>query len=91
MGYSLFVILYCSKTRARSSCLRDQETLIWFDTFLVKVDRQDWKPSARAFDWRLHPGRNRVEMRTRTTAGVEGPVSVAEVEYKTDDQAKRTR
>lgn len=30
--------------------------------------------------WELHPGRNRLEMRVRNTAGVLGPVSYLEVE-----------
>jgi len=52
-----------------------------FDTFLVKVDRQAWKEASRAFTWELHPGRNRLGMRIRNKAGVEGPVSFLEVEY----------
>ncbi len=50
------------------------------DTFLVKLDQQDWKSSGREFDWQLHPGSNRVEMRMRNTSGVLGPVSFLEVE-----------
>ena len=53
----------------------------YFDTFLVKLDGQAWKESPRAFPWQLHPGRNRVKMRIRNKAGVEGPVSFLEVEY----------
>jgi hypothetical protein len=53
----------------------------YFDAFLVKVDRQAWKESARAFAWELHSGRNRLEMRTRNKAGVLGPVSFLEVEH----------
>jgi transglutaminase-like putative cysteine protease len=52
----------------------------YFDTFLVKVDPQAWKESSRVFTWELHPGRNRMEMRIRNKAGVEGPVSYLEVE-----------
>jgi hypothetical protein len=53
----------------------------YFDTFRVKVDQQPGKESSRAFTWQLHPGRNRVEMRTRNRAGIEGPVSSVEVDY----------
>ena len=52
----------------------------YFDAFLVKVDRQPWKESPRAFVWKLHSGRNRLEMRTRNKAGILGPVSFLEVE-----------
>ena len=54
----------------------------YFDTFLVKLDGQAWKASPRAFPWQLHPGRNRIEMRVRNKAGVEGPVSFLELEQK---------
>jgi hypothetical protein len=54
----------------------------YFDTFLVKVDAQAWKASPRAFPWQLHPGHNRVEMRVRNKAGVDGPVSFLEVDEK---------
>ena len=51
------------------------------DAFLAKADRQAWKEASRAFTWELHPGRNRLEMRIRNKAGVQGPVSFLEVEY----------
>jgi transglutaminase-like putative cysteine protease len=53
----------------------------YFDAFLVKADRQAWKESPRAFVWKLHAGRNRLDMRTRNKAGVLGPVSFLEVEH----------
>ena len=52
----------------------------FFDTFLINVDGQGWKESARSFGWQLHPGRNRVEMRIRNTSGVQGPASFLELE-----------
>ena len=52
----------------------------YFENFLVKPDTREWKPSSREFRWELHPGRNRLEMRVRNTAGVLGPVSFLEVE-----------
>jgi len=54
----------------------------YFDTFLVRQDGQDWKESARTFTWDLQPGHNRLEMRTRTQAKVQGPLSYLEVEYR---------
>jgi transglutaminase-like putative cysteine protease len=53
-----------------------------FDTFLIRTDGGAWRPSAPTLDWALHPGRNRIEMRVRTRAGVLGRVSWAEVEYR---------
>jgi transglutaminase-like putative cysteine protease len=52
-----------------------------FDTFLVSVDGEDWRPSPDTFAWRLHAGRNRLEMRVRNRAGVLGRVSWAEIVY----------
>jgi len=53
-----------------------------FSTFLVNVNGQGWKPSDASFVWTLREGVNRLEMRVRNTAGVEGPVSVLELEYR---------
>lgn len=52
----------------------------YFETFLVKVDDGEWTPSGAVFTWKLRPGRNRLEMRTRNTSGVEGRPSYLEVE-----------
>ena len=52
----------------------------YFENFLVKPDTREWQPSSREFRWELHPGRNRLEMRVRNTAGILGPVSFLEVE-----------
>ena len=52
----------------------------YFDSYLVKLDQQPWRPSPRAFSWALHAGQNRLEMRVRNQAGVLGPVSFLEVE-----------
>ena len=35
----------------------------YFDAFMVNVDGKGWQKSDRTFDWTLHPGKNRVEMR----------------------------
>ena len=51
----------------------------YFESFLVKLDRQGWKASSRDFIWALHPGCNRLEMRVRNNAGILGPVSFLEV------------
>jgi hypothetical protein len=52
----------------------------YLETFLIKLDGQPWKAATPSFNWALHPGRNRLEMRTRTQADIEGPVSYLEVE-----------
>jgi hypothetical protein len=53
-----------------------------FDTFLVAFNGDEWKKKPRAFTWKLQPGTNRLEMCTRNTAGVHGPVSHLEVRYE---------
>lgn len=53
-----------------------------FDTFLVSIDGGEWQPTSDTFDWRLHPGKNRVEMRIRNRAGVLGRVSWLELAYR---------
>lgn len=51
-----------------------------FDTFLASTDCGEWKPVKREFSWALHPGENRLDLRTRNVAGIVGPVSVLAVE-----------
>lgn len=51
------------------------------DTYLVNVDGGGWKPSGPTVRWHLRPGRNRIEMRVRNSAGVVGPVSFLAVGY----------
>jgi len=53
----------------------------YFDTYLVNVDGKGWAPAGPAFAWTLHPGANRLEMRTRNTSGVVGLPSSIEVNY----------
>src|SRR5688500_16803144 len=43
-----------------------------FDTFLADIDGSGPKPVASGFVWRLHPGKNRLEVRPRNTAKREG-------------------
>lgn len=64
----------------------------YFDAFVVRSTAKGdapgealgapWRASPRQFTWTLQPGRNRIEMRTRNTSGVLGPVSFLEVELK---------
>jgi hypothetical protein len=54
----------------------------YLDTFLVKVGEADWRPSEATFTWPLKAGVNRLEMRTRNTSAIDGPVSFIEVQYK---------
>jgi hypothetical protein len=52
----------------------------YFETFLTNVDAQGWQTQKPSFVWRLHPGKNRLEMRVRNTSGVTGPISFVELE-----------
>lgn len=58
----------------------------YWETFLMKVDDQPWKPASPTLAWALHAGRNRLELRTRTQAGIEGPLSCLEVERAVTDE-----
>lgn len=51
-----------------------------FETFLTRVDGGEWKPAGETFVWKPHAGANRLEAKTLNKFGVEGPVSVVEVE-----------
>ena len=53
-----------------------------FDEFLRRVDGGSWETEASRFVWQLHPGANRLEMRVKTRSGVQGPVSVLELNYR---------
>ena len=48
--------------------------------FRVRIDGGEWKASADSFAWALHPGSNKLESKTVNQFGVEGPVSLVEVE-----------
>ena len=50
-----------------------------FQTYLARIDRQDWKPVGDSILWTLHGGSNRLEVKTVNRFGVEGSVSVAEI------------
>ncbi len=54
----------------------------YFETFLVRRNDGDWSAADRTFDWKLQPGKNRLEMRVRNTSGILGPVSHVEVEFE---------
>jgi hypothetical protein len=51
-----------------------------FSTFLAEIDGTGRKPAESGFVWSLHPGKNRLEVRTRNEAGREGPESVVALE-----------
>lgn len=53
-----------------------------FDTFLLSSDGAEWGSTPARLNWRLHAGKNRIEMRVRNRAGVVGPKSWIEVNYK---------
>jgi hypothetical protein len=53
----------------------------YLETFLLRVDGGTWRESGPEFEWRLHGGANRLEVRVRNTSGVEGAVTAVEVGY----------
>jgi hypothetical protein len=52
-----------------------------FETFLAKIDGMEKEPVASGFLWKLHAGRNRLEVRPRNTAGREGIPSWIVLDY----------
>lgn len=53
-----------------------------FKRYEIRVDDAEWNSSDDSFEWRVHPGANRVEARTVNQFGIPGPVSRAVVELK---------
>lgn len=51
-----------------------------FETFTAKIDGGEAAPQKSGFAWKLKPGKNRVEVRSRNIAGREGAASWIEIE-----------
>jgi hypothetical protein len=55
----------------------------YFAYYLASIDGKDWKQAVEnPFRWKLHPGRNSLEIKGRNTAGVDGMTSRLVVEYQ---------
>ena len=54
----------------------------YFESFQIRQDGQAWRKAGAEYEWKLHPGKNRLELRARNTSGIEGPVSFLELEYQ---------
>jgi hypothetical protein len=53
------------------------------ETYLVRSNGGEWKPVAGdETRWKLQPGKNRLDVRTRNLAGVEGPIASLVVDYR---------
>jgi hypothetical protein len=50
-----------------------------FKTFEVQVDAAAWRGTAEQLTWKLHPGANKLQVRTRNGFDVAGPISVIEL------------
>jgi hypothetical protein len=52
-----------------------------FKTYMTRLDGGEWKPlETSSITWAPHAGRNQLEVKTVNRFGVDGPVSLAEVE-----------
>ncbi len=51
-----------------------------FKRYEVQIDGGGWESSKDHFVWSVHPGPNRLEVRTVNQFGVHGPISTAELE-----------
>jgi hypothetical protein len=49
-------------------------------TYEARFDGGLWRSSGETFLWSIHPGLNRLEVRTMNQFGVNGPISTIEVE-----------
>ena len=50
-----------------------------FKEYQARIDGGAWTPRAETFTWTVHPGTNRLEVKTRNQFGVEGPITTAEL------------
>ena len=50
-----------------------------FDRYEARIDGAEWKTTEDRFSWNVHPGMNRLQVRTVNQFGVTGPVSSAEL------------
>ncbi len=53
-----------------------------FKTYQVRFDGGDWEPTAETLTWAPHAGHNRMEVKAVNRFGIDGPVSMADVELK---------
>ncbi len=69
---------------AESGTLRIQMGTVTpnFATYCVSIDGSPWIDTARTYIWKLNPGANRIEVRTRNTAGILGPPSSLAVTWQ---------
>jgi hypothetical protein len=51
-----------------------------FKTYMVRFDDGEWKPATEKFRWTPHAGKNRLDAKTVSQFGVDGPISTAEIE-----------
>jgi hypothetical protein len=73
------IILEASETPGEFRVHLDTETP-GLQTFIADIDGGGPKPVSPGFVWKLHPGKNRLEVRTRNAAGRAGPASGLVVE-----------
>ena len=52
-----------------------------FDTFVAEIDGAEKKPVGATFEWALHQGTNRLQVRSRNTTGREGAASWVVVDW----------
>jgi hypothetical protein len=56
-----------------------------FDSFYRRVDSGDWTPCGSRQLWELHPGENRLEVKSRNKWGRFGPQSTAVLDYRPEE------
>jgi hypothetical protein len=51
-----------------------------FERYEMRIDSGGWKATSDAFPWPVHPGANRLQVKTVNLFGVEGPISTAQID-----------
>ncbi len=58
----------------------------WFEVFEVRRDGGSWGAASAKYVWILKPGANQLEMRSRNTSGVTGPISSLQLVFASPTQ-----
>lgn len=62
--------------------VRPHHNMPWFSFYEFHVDNGGWKKlNSDSFDWRLHAGKNKLDVRAVNTAGQTGPVTSIKIDY----------
>lgn len=58
------------------------DTMPYLTAYLAGIDGKEWKKVENHFQWKLHSGRNALEVKGRNNAGVNGTTSSLTLDYQ---------